>query len=213
MSLRAPREPTFRVGALFLLSTGFVVSALLRAGDVVAELPIGGDDGFGNPVLARPDSGKTGAVQADGGATSQSVAPDMLMSELRHQREVLAERQRKMDAREQKLRVLERHLEKRLSELTAARERLAETAALVDDRAGKDVRRLADMYQAMKPKQAGQIFNEMPPSFAAGFIAEMRADSAALILANMSAEKAYAVSLLVAGRTLDGSLQRSAQDR
>ena len=61
------------------------------------------------------------------------------------------------------------------------RERLAATAALVDDAAGKDVRRLADMYQQMKPKKAGEIFNEMAPSFAAGFIAEMRPDAAALI--------------------------------
>jgi len=84
-----------------------------------------------------------------------------------------------------------------------ARARLAETAALVDDAAGKDVRRLADLYQQMKPKQAGQIFNRMAPSFAAGFIAEMRPDAAALIMANMAAEKAYAVSLLLAGRNLE----------
>ena len=58
------------------------------------------------------------------------------------------------------------------------------------------------MYQQMKPKQAGQIFNEMAASFAAGFIAEMRPDAAALVLANMDATKAYAVSLLIAGRNL-----------
>jgi flagellar motility protein MotE (MotC chaperone) len=75
--------------------------------------------------------------------------------------------------------------------------------ALVDDAAGKDVRHLVAMYEQMKPKQAGQIFNAMDPTFAAGFLGQMNAPSAALILANMDAEKAYSVSLLLAGRNVD----------
>ena len=58
------------------------------------------------------------------------------------------------------------------------------------------------MYRQMKPKQAAQIFDQMPPSFAAGFLGEMAPESAALIMANMDAERAYAVSLLLAGRNV-----------
>lgn len=205
MSIRPPREPSLRIGALFILSAGFVVSALFRAGDVVAQLPMGGDDGFGNPVVVQRGANVEHAEPAGRQPDDTADAPASLMAELRHQREVLAESQRKLTEREQTLAVLQKHLEKRLADLAAARERLADTAALVEDAAGKDVRRLAEMYQQMKPKQAGQIFNEMAPTFAAGFIAEMRADAAALVLANMDAEKAYAVSLLLAGRNVDRS--------
>ena len=188
-----------RGGALFVLAACFVASALIRAGEVIAALPESMDDGFGNPIAPV----KTQMIQKEE-APKEIVerGPAELLAELREQRQRIQARADSLDAREQKLKAIEQRLESRIEELRAARERLANTAALVDDAAGKDVRRLADMYQQMKPKQAGQIFNEMAPSFAAGFIAEMRPDAAALIMANMDADKAYAVSLMLAGRNM-----------
>lgn len=197
---KASRATGFKTGALFVLATCFVISALVRAGDVVAALPEGGDDGFGNPIAAPQPQGVTSATTTP--ESADAAKPMRLIAELKEQRSKLQARERKIESREQVLRTLEQRIEKRLEEVRAAREQLKSTAALVDDAAGKDVRRLADMYQQMKPKQAGQIFNEMAPSFAAGFIAEMRPDSAALIMANMDADKAYAVSLLIAGRNM-----------
>ncbi len=198
------RKGAVRMGALLVLAACFIASALLRAGEVVAELPGGGDDGFGNPLPSAEGSGANGQhAGTSGGQGSGPKQPaSVLITELQRQRAALAEREAEIAAREQNLRTLDKKLAARLEELRTARDRLAKTAALVDDAAGKDVRRLADMYQQMKPKQAGQIFNEMAPSFAAGFIAEMRPDSAALIMANMDAGKAYAVSLLIAGRNV-----------
>lgn len=199
MGLKLPNEPTFRVGALVIVAAGFIVSAVLRAGEVVAALPEGTDDGFGNPIAQQQKPSKDGSTPK---AEKVVVGPPELIAEIKSLREKLEAREDALSKREMKLRVLEKRMKERLTEMREARERLAATAALVDDAAGKDVRRLAEMYQQMKPKQAGQIFNEMAASFAAGFIAEMRPDAAALILANMEAPKAYAVSLLIAGRNL-----------
>ena len=191
----------FRVGAMVVLTSCFVLSALLRAGDVVAQLPVGtGDDGFGNPLPQA--AGETPSVDSSAAIARREVGPAELLEEIRRQRAALEAREAKIAEREQTLRALGDRMKERLGELREARDRLASTAALVDDAAGKDVRRLAEMYQQMKPKQAGQIFNEMAPSFAAGFIAEMRPDAAALVMANMDADKAYAVSLLLAGRNI-----------
>lgn len=187
-----------KVGALVVLSCCFLASAALRTGEVIAALPAGGDDGYGNPVVAHPDPDLTGA----GGAGEPEAEPGTLVAEIKRRTDELNQREAQLDNREQELRAVERRLRERLEEIRVARERLAGTAALVDDAAGKDVRRLTEMYQQMKPKQAGLIFNEMAPSFAAGFLAEMRPDVAALIMANMEAEKAYAVSLLIASRNL-----------
>lgn len=188
-----------QLGALIALASCFVLSALLRAGDVIAALPTSGDDGFGNP-LATPAQQQI--TSAEPGEPDDTAEPRTLVAELREQRDRLNKRESVLRSREQTLKSLETRLNERLKEIRAARERLKDTAALVDDAAGKDVRRLAQMYQQMKPKQAGQIFNEMAPSFAAGFIAEMKPEAAALIMANMEAEKAYAVSLLIAGRNV-----------
>ena len=187
-----------RVGALIVLAMCFLASAAFRAGDVIAALPAGGDDGYGNPVVSpERDQAVSPTLPQE-----EEPEPGTLVAELKRRTDALRQREAELEEREQALKAVERRLRDRLEDLQQARERLANTAALVDDAAGKDVRRLAEMYQQMKPKQAGQIFNEMAPSFAAGFLAEMRPDAAALIMANMEAEKAYAVSLLIAGRNL-----------
>lgn len=197
MRVGMPKEPSVRIGALIVVAVGFVASAVLRAGEVVAALPESADDGFGNPIAQRMET-----APSDSPAERTVVGPPELIAEIKKIRAKLDTREEALSKRELKLRVLENRMKERLGEMREARERLAATAALVDDAAGKDVRRLADMYQQMKPKKAGEIFNEMATSFAAGFIAEMRPDAAALILANMDPEKAYAVSLLIAGRNL-----------
>lgn len=123
-------------------------------------------------------------------------------AELRQRAEMLAAREAAVADRERLLEIVAARIEVRLTELEAARQELARTASLVDGAAERDVRHLAEMYQQMKPKQAAQIFDAMEPSFAAGFLAEMRSESAASILANMDPGKAYAVTLLMAGRNV-----------
>ncbi len=157
-------------------------------------------------MAALPDHGDAGAEQAmeQPQTPMEADPPDLgaLAVELHRQRADLARREAALEEREQLLEAIEERLRDRLAELAAARDKLAETAALVDDAAGKDVRHLVDMYRQMKPKQAGRIFNAMAPEFAAGFLGQMGAEPAALILANMDADKAYAVSLLLAGRNV-----------
>lgn len=197
MSSAQRKTGTMRIGALLVLAACFVASALIRAGEVVAALPATQDDGFGNPI-AKPQNTVTSVEE-----TQAVKGPKILLEELSRQRADLAERTADLEKREQKLKLLQRTMEKRLQDLRDARDRLQQTAALVNDAAGKDVERLAQMYQQMKPKQAAQIFDQMAPSFAAGFLSQMRPDAAALVMANMQADKAYAVSLMLAGRNMD----------
>ncbi|MHA1530316.1 MAG: MotE family protein [Alphaproteobacteria bacterium] len=180
-----------QTGALSSLAACFFVSGLLRAGEVVAALPAHG--GSAPEHTAEQARTPVEAEASDLGA---------LAAELHRQRADLARREAALEEREQLLEAIEERLRDRLAELAAARDKLAETAALVDDAAGKDVRHLADMYRQMKPKQAGRLFDAMAPEFAAGFLGQMGAAPAALILANMEADKAYAVSLLLAGRNV-----------
>lgn len=206
MAAKSKRTSALKVGALVVLASCFLLSALFRAGEVIAALPAT-DDGFGNPIAQAPADG---TISAGDGAPETGIpaeGPEVLIAELKRQRAEIRAREAAIAEREQRLDLLERRLKERLEQIRSAREQLARTAALVDDAAGKDVARLAQMYQQMKPKQAGQIFNEMAPSFAAGFMAEMRPDAAALIMANMEAEKAYAVSLLLAGRNMNSQGQ------
>ena len=67
--------------------------------------------------------------------------------------------------------------------------------------AQQEAMQLVSIYEKMKPKQAAQIFDQMPPEVGAGFVRRMRQTSSAQIMANMDPQKAYAISLLLAGRS------------
>ena len=209
-------------GALVTLAAGFLLSAALRAGEVVAALPAASGDGFGNP-LPRVAGGASGSHAAGSGAAGVGIegpAPAevraeavRLVAELRERRDALDARAAALDTRAQTLEAMEERLGERLRQLEEAQRRLERTAVMVDDAAGRDVRHLAEMYTQMKPKQAAEIFDEMPPSFAAGFLGRMEPEAAALIMANMDPPRAYAVSILLAGRNVGrGEGGRPARD-
>lgn len=186
-----------RGNALLVLAICFFASGLVRAGDVVAALPERG--GSTDPVSAPADPE---ATPTPSGPASGAEA-GALAAELRRRLDDLLRREAELDERAKTLELVESRLRDRLDELKEAQRKLEQTAELVDDAAGKDVRHLAAMYEQMKPKQAGQIFNQMDPKFAAGFLGQMNASAAALILSSMDAEKAYSVSLLLAGRNVE----------
>ncbi len=88
----------------------------------------------------------------------------------------------------------------RLAELKAAESALADTMAQTATAAEDDLARLTAVYETMKPKEAAKLFDAMVPEFAAGFLARMRTDAAGSVLSGMSPDKAYAVSVILAGR-------------
>jgi flagellar motility protein MotE (MotC chaperone) len=59
------------------------------------------------------------------------------------------------------------------------------------------------MYEAMKPKVAGSLFDRMDPVFAAGFLSRMRPEAGAAVIGSMQPERAYAVSVILASRNLE----------
>ncbi len=214
-----------RPGPLVILGGVFAVSIALRAGEVAAELssgaaspahaaaPTGDAHGDGHstdqhaeethvtPPTPTYDPAPALSTPASAGAYSGEtcVAPE-LFSALRERESELQSRADAVADREAELQILERRLEERIQVLAQTKNELEELVAQTEMANAEDIERLVRMYQAMKPKEAGEIFNAMEESFAAGFLAQMRPDAAALILANMEAEKAYAVSLIIAGR-------------
>ncbi|MEO0822622.1 MAG: hypothetical protein AAF074_19615 [Pseudomonadota bacterium] len=179
-----------RTGALGVLAVCFVASAVLRAGEVLAERPELGER------LAEAAAGFTERVDPE------LVENSAVLRELDRQREMLAAREAALAEREAALAETEARMAERLAELKAARDELAAAVAGARGAAEKDVAHLASMYEQMKPKAAGALFNEMAPAFAAGFLGEMRTEAAAAILANMETRRAYAVSVLMAGRNV-----------
>lgn len=169
--------------ALPVLSCLFLTSAALR----LAE--------FDFMAFAQ---GETGATQA---ASEQCAMPPDALGR------ALSEREARVRAQE--LILMEREaavalslemIDSRLAGLTAAEETLRKTLSLADKAAEKDIERLVSLYESMRPKDAAPLFEAMDPPFAAGFLGRMRADAAAAVLGGMDPQRAYALSVILAGR-------------
>lgn len=184
-----------RTGALAVLATCFALSAVLRAGDVLAELAT-------RPDLAAATEGYLKRLEPglqEASAVSRALA---------EREAAVTEAEDALAARRAALAEAEARISERLEQLKVMRADLHTTLAEARGAAAKDVAHLAEAYARMKPKQAGAVFNAMEPAFAAGFLAEMPPDAVGSILAAMQPERAYALSVLLAGRHASASTLR-----
>lgn len=159
-------------------------------------------------VVARAVSADLASAAVIGAAPPETCAhpPDIaaLLAALDARAARLSEGEERLADRLQALAVAEVVLEKNLAALIAAEERLARRLAVADEGAEADLARLTQVYEAMKPKVAAELFDQMAPEFAAGFLGRMRAEQAAAILSGMASERAYLVSAVLAGRNARG---------
>ncbi len=180
-------RPATRLGALGVIGALFLASAGVR--------------------LTEAARAQEGAAPVDALAAGQS-APGCLpepgvaemLARIRARETEIDTRAGALEDRLQALRLAEETAAARLAELTAAEEALAATLAIADAAAERDVAQLTSVYEAMKPRLAGELFAQMEPEFAAGFVMRMRPEAAGAILSEIDPQRAYAISAILAGR-------------
>ena len=104
--------------------------------------------------------------------------------------------------REKAISRLEQSVEIQKRDLDSQERKLRELYAITSEAAEKDLAKLVDIYEAMKPKEAAALFAHMDPKFAAGFLGKMKANEAALVLSHISPDLAYNISAILASRNL-----------
>lgn len=195
-----PRRTASSRGTLFILASLLFLSGLLRLGD-----------GAGRAIALE-----VGAIAA-GLAASPAVASDStdglgeLLTALREREARLAEAEARNAERERALAEAEEEVARGLAALSDAEEAVSALLALADTAAETDISRLVAMYEAMKPAEASALFDQMDPVFAAGFLGRMRSDAAAGVLAGLPPEKAYALSVVLAGRNAAAAADASSK--
>ena len=189
-----PRSPRRRRAvALPLVAALLAGSALLRFG--MSDLALA-REAAGDMLAAAP------AIPAKGADEGCAPPPDVgaLLAAIRQRTEALDARESRVADRMQALRVAEAAIDTKMAALLAAEEDLARTIAMADGAADDDVARLTAVYENMKPKVAAEVFAAMTPEFAAGFLGRMRPEAAAEILSGLEPGRAYAISVILAGR-------------
>lgn len=177
-------------GALFIVTSLLIGSALLRLGD-----------GAGHALAKVSESD----AQADMKLPEPQVcepAPDVAaMLEAFQTREArVKQKEQEIADRMRALQVADAEITRKLNQLESAEAELRATLALADSAAENDLGRLTAVYQNMKPKEAAVLFEEMDPQFAAGFLGRMEPAAAAGIMAGLAPQTAYTISVILAGR-------------
>ncbi|NVO22432.1 MotE family protein [Donghicola mangrovi] len=109
-------------------------------------------------------------------------------------------KEREIDAKLATLEVKRVEAQALIAELQEENERLRRTMGQGETASADDLEQLTKVYEAMKPKDAANLFAEMDMEFAAGFLGRMKPQAAAAVMGNLPSAKAYAVSAILAGR-------------
>lgn len=190
MMARVFRRPP-RGGALSLIATFMILSAALRLG---AET---------GPLLARNAAMPVtdpASEHAHTGSAPLATETSAFLAALQQREADLKRREMAFEDRMKALQIAGRAIDSRMEAMVEAEARLRDTLALADGAAERDLAKLTEVYEQMKPKETAQVFQQMAPEFAAGFLARMRSEVAAEVLAGMDPNAAYSVSVILAGR-------------
>ncbi len=174
-----------------------VVAALLMA-SVLVRL----SSGVGSAVAGGIGTLVSAASASSPGRETEKQVPEALLSALREREARVAAAEARLAERERAIELGAAEVQRGLEQLNEAEARLRELLTIADTAAEEDVARLTAIYEAMKPAEAAALFDKMDPGFAAGFLGRMRPDAAAQILAGLPADKAYALSVVLAGRNV-----------
>jgi flagellar motility protein MotE (MotC chaperone) len=172
-------------GPLVILALILGASAALRLGS-----------GVGVALANAPDEMTTEVVPA----ADCPTPPVELAAALTAREGALAAKEAALKDRMAALALAETAIAQRMAALQTAETDLSATLAIADAAAEKDIARLTDVYEAMKPKDAAALFSAMAPEFAAGFLSRMQPVAAGAIMAGLKPDAAYGISVLMAGR-------------
>jgi len=189
-----------RVSILLALGTIFLLSALLRLGQL------------GTPFDAQP------AIAFDPGMSPLGVAGPTApiraaLDEVERLRAELADREAEIVERERAVDAAQILIEERLAALSATEDRLTALLALSDTAAETDIDRLTRVYETMEPDAAAPLFAQMETSFAAGFLSRMSPAASAALMSELDPQTAYAISVVLATRNAGAPRRDTAEDR
>jgi flagellar motility protein MotE (MotC chaperone) len=122
-----------------------------------------------------------------------------LLERLGERREVLDERQRELDTRENLLKAADRKLETRINELKELETKAKETAA-AEPGGAQALKNLVTMYETMKPKEAARVFEKLDMAVLVPVVNSMNPRKMAEVLAAMSPEAASKLTVELATR-------------
>jgi flagellar motility protein MotE (MotC chaperone) len=190
--MKPPKSPKRSPSSLGILAAVLLLSGLVR----MSEQPL-----FASAENAEVQKEvSTSQDLAILGVPFSGDAIETILTAFQAREARLLNRENELQELEDVLTQAELRITNKIVELTTIEEMLASTLALADTAAEDDLRRLATVYENMKPKDTAALFSEMAPGFAAGFLGLMQAEAAAAVMTELEPQIAHTISVMLAGR-------------
>lgn len=146
----------------------------------------------------------TDAQRAESGPATpkSSCMTGALAEELKQNLDSLDMRRAELADQEGYIAAAQAKVESRIAELETLNAALGDKLKATDAARLAEARRVAAIYEQMKPALASAIFKKMDPKFAAGLLMEMNEETASGILAGLDSDRAYTITVLMAKRAM-----------
>ena len=154
------------------------------------------------PVDSSPNAGSDAPEQVDLGDID-GVKKELLEN-LNTRRKELEEWSRSIALKENVLNATEIKINRKLEELRAIKIEVEKILSLYEEKERSKIGRMVKIYENMKPRDAGRIFNQMDNELLMDILSNMREQKAAPILAAMDTAKvSYITARLLERRRLN----------
>ncbi len=160
--------------------------------DAAASDPAGQDAGSG--------PGASGDLLANADPLAMSDAEIELLQQLAARRKELDRREDQLEQRESVVQAAEKRLNDKVAELDRLRGEIEALLVDYDEQEDKQLTRLVNIYEKMKPKDAARIFEDLEMTVLLKVVERMKERSTAPILAEMRSDKAQELTLELAER-------------
>jgi flagellar motility protein MotE (MotC chaperone) len=136
-------------------------------------------------------------------AQPQQVSPAerAVLERLQERRQELETRAREVDIRESLLKAAEKRIDSKVDEMKGVENRISAAAQQKEDAENARFKSLVVMYENMKPKDAGRIFDRLDMSVLIEVASRIKPQKMADIMAQMSGEAAERLTVELARRS------------
>lgn len=194
MDAPQPQKMSWAQQTLNFPTTGGKIESPEVTGSVDPPKPK--DDPRKNITETRP----TEAIGTQPGQTI-SQSERAVLERLQERRQELETRAREVDIRESLLKATEKRIESKVGEVKAVESRIAAAAQQKEEADNGRFKSIVTMYENMKPKDAGRIFDRLEMPVLIEVATRMKPQKMAEVLAQMQPESAERLTVELARRS------------
>ncbi len=136
-------------------------------------------------------------VEVKGGETDDSISGEEdfeSLTLLEKKRKELEKKEEALKQEEERLNQLKTDIEERLAKLAQAEKKIEQLITLKESEEAKDLTKLAKVFEATPPEQAGPMFNKLDVDIAAKILVRMKGRNAGKIWGFVDPDQAVRIS-------------------